>query len=130
MFVLDANALIHALKGKGRVRERLLSHSPDELGIPAIVAFELERGTLRAPNSPRRQSDLASLFEHIAILPFDSEAASRAAHVSVALEKAGYKIGPLDTLIAGTALAHGATLVTHNTDEFSRVPGLRTEDWF
>jgi tRNA(fMet)-specific endonuclease VapC len=46
------------------------------------------------------------------------------------LERIGAKIGPLDTLIAGTALAHGATLVTHNTEEFSRISGLRLEDWY
>jgi tRNA(fMet)-specific endonuclease VapC len=46
------------------------------------------------------------------------------------LEKAGSGIGPIGTLIAGTALAHSATLVTHNTKEFSRVRGLRLLDWF
>jgi len=46
------------------------------------------------------------------------------------LERQGKGIGPLDTLIAGTALAHGGVLVTHNTKEFRRVPQLRLVDWF
>ena len=53
-----------------------------------------------------------------------------AARVRAALEESGEAIGPLDTLIAGTALAARATLVTHNTREFRRVPGLRIEDWY
>ena len=55
---------------------------------------------------------------------------SHAARLRFELEKQGRQIGPLDTLIAGTVLASGATLVTHNVKEFSRVAGLRIEDWF
>jgi tRNA(fMet)-specific endonuclease VapC len=47
-----------------------------------------------------------------------------------ALEARGLPIGPLDVLIAGTALAHGATLVTRNLREFSRVEGLKLENWY
>jgi tRNA(fMet)-specific endonuclease VapC len=46
------------------------------------------------------------------------------------LEDAGFPIGPLDTLIAGTAVAWGATLVTRNTREFGRIRGLNTVDWY
>lgn len=129
MFALDANAVIHALKGKGRVREHLLAHSPGELAVPAVVAFELEKGSLGSV-SPVRRRDLAKLLEHVVILPLDAKAAARAAQVAFELEKAGFRIGPLDTLIAGIAIANGATLVTHNTEEFSRVSSLRIEDWF
>ena len=129
MFALDTNAIIHALKGKGRVRERLLAHSPSELAVPAVVAYELEKGSLGSAN-PARRRDLRKLLEHIIILPLDAKAGARAAQVAFDLEKAGFRIGPLDTLIAGIALANGATLVTHNTEEFSRVPGLGLEDWF
>lgn len=63
-------------------------------------------------------------------LLFDDAAASRAARLRLALEQRGVKIGPLDTLIAATAISQGAILVTHNTAEFSRVPDLRVEDWY
>ena len=49
--------------------------------------------------------------------------------IRAALEKAGTPIGANDLLIAATAVAHGLTLVTHNTREFSRVVGLAIEDW-
>ena len=64
------------------------------------------------------------------VLPFDTAAAKQAAELSSSLRKTGIMIGPMDALIAGIALAHGATLVTHNTGEFRRVRGLKLEDWY
>ena len=103
---------------------------PSDLAVPAVVAYELEAGTLRSRNPVLRRRELERLLSFLPILPFDLRAANRAARVRFELEKTGEKIGPLDTLIAGTVLAYGATLVTHNTREFSRVPGLQLEDWF
>lgn len=63
------------------------------------------------------------------ILPFDAGASRRAAEIRHALEKRGEGIGPLDTLIAATALANNATLITRNGREFARVQGLKLLDW-
>ena len=65
-----------------------------------------------------------TLLGVVTVLALDLMAATRAAEPGSALRKAGVSIGPMDTLIAGIALAHGATLVTHNTDEFRRVRGI------
>ncbi len=116
MFALDANALIHALKGIGQVRQAIEGTSPTDLAVPAVVAA--------------RRRELHRLLTVLTVLPFDRQAADRAARVRFDLERKGAQIGPLDTLIAGTVLAHGATLVTHNTEEFSRIPGLQVEDWY
>jgi tRNA(fMet)-specific endonuclease VapC len=67
-----------------------------------------------------------------AIEDFDEQAALRAAEVRASLETKrpnAQPIGPYDVLLAGHALAMGAVLVTHNTREFTRVPGLSVEDW-
>ena len=130
MFVLDTDAVIHALKGTGHIRQRLQAIDPNDLAVPAIVVYELEFGTLASANPSRRRKDLARLLGVLRVLPFDEKAASRAARLRRDLEQAGTKIGPLDTLIAGTALAHDAVLVSHKIREFSRVQGLRVEDWF
>ena len=61
------------------------------------------------------------------VLDFDREDARQAGELRARLAAAGTPIG--DVLIAGQALARGLTLVTHNTGEFQRVPGLRIEDW-
>jgi tRNA(fMet)-specific endonuclease VapC len=66
----------------------------------------------------------------LTILPFGSAEARAAARVRSGLERQGLPIGPLDTLIAGTAMAHGLTLVTHNVEEFGRVEGLAIVDWY
>jgi len=92
------------------------------------VAYELEYGTLRV-TSPQRRKILTRMLESLDEIPFDREAAREAARVRFDLERRGLVIGPLDLLIAGTALSRGAALATHNTGEFSRIKGLRLEDW-
>lgn len=129
MFALDANTLIYFFKGIGHVGEHLAARSPSEIAIPSVALYELEVGIAQSVQPSRRRAQLDALLAAVAILPFDSAAAKRAAEVSSALRKKGIAIGPMDNLIAGTALAHGATLVTHNTAEFRRVPGLSLADW-
>ncbi len=63
------------------------------------------------------------------MLPFDSECALHAARIRATLDAVGTPIGPHDILIAATALRYGATLVTRNEREFSRVPGLHWLNW-
>jgi tRNA(fMet)-specific endonuclease VapC len=130
VFALDTNILIYALKGTGQVGERLRQLDPQEVGVPAIVAYELEFGTISSASPSKRRLELHRLLSVITILPFDRQSGIRAARLRMDLEKAGTSIGPFDTLIAGTVLAYGATLVTHNVREFSRIPGLQIEDWY
>lgn len=72
---------------------------------------------------------IASLRRQFASLSFDDQAAEEYGKARAHLSSTGMLIGPNDLIIAATALAHDCTLVTHNTQEFSRVPGLRIEDW-
>jgi tRNA(fMet)-specific endonuclease VapC len=130
MFALDTNTLVHFFKGLGRVKERLLSVSPADVAIPSVVLYELEVGIAQSNQSSKRRTQLDALLAAVVILPFDTAAAKQAAEVSSSLRKTGTVIGPMDTLIAGIALAHGATLVTHNAGEFRRVRGLKLEDWY
>ena len=131
MYALDTNTVIFGLKGKGNVRQRLAQTPLSDLSIPAVVVYELEFGTLGSLSPTQRRRDLKLLISSmdLSILPFDRKAAEQSARVRYQLEKAGNKIGPLDTWIAGTVLAHGAVLVTNNVREFSRIPGLQVEDW-
>jgi tRNA(fMet)-specific endonuclease VapC len=63
------------------------------------------------------------------VLEFDEEDARQAGQIRAHLASQGTPIGPYDVLIAGQAKARELTLVTHNTTEFQRVPGLKLEDW-
>ena len=109
--------------------ERLLATPPSEIALPAISAYEVWVGVLGSQNPKRRREQFEAFLSVVEILPFDAEAGRRGAELRYNLERAGEAIGPLDTLIAATALAHGGVLVTRNLGEFSRVPGLTTVNW-
>ena len=69
------------------------------------------------------------MFSLINSLPFDGNAAREFGEIRAYLARQGTPIGPYDLQIAAIAKAHDLILVTHNTREFSRVLGLRVEDW-
>jgi tRNA(fMet)-specific endonuclease VapC len=126
--LLDANTLIFYLKGMPSVVARLQAASPREVAIPSVVAYEIEYGMLKIA-APRRRAVVAHLLERFAQVPFDHEAARESARIRFELEVRGTVIGPMDLLIAGTAVSRGAVLVTNNAKEFSWVKGLRLADW-
>jgi tRNA(fMet)-specific endonuclease VapC len=126
--LLDSNVLIQGLQGREPTTSRIRSATPMEVGIPSVVVYELEYGTLKAVDRRRRET-LEQLLAHVREIPFDSSAALEAARIRIDLERRGLTIGPLDLLIAGTALSRGAVLVTNNIGEFRRIHGLRLEDW-
>ena len=130
MFALDTNSVIYFFKGMGRVAENLLATPPAEVRIPAVVVYELEIGLFKSSRPKPRRKQLDELLRWVKILPFGGKEAKASAEVRALLERAGTPIGPTDVLIAGTAKANGATLVTHNTAEFGRVKHLAIEDWF
>ena len=93
------------------------------------VLFELLTGAFKAQNPSSQFSRLMEVEKRLMVLPFDADSARQAAKARAHLERQGTPIGNVDTLIAGIALAHDLTLVTRNTREFERVPGLRVENW-
>jgi tRNA(fMet)-specific endonuclease VapC len=130
LYILDTNTLIYFFKGVGNVAGTLLSKSPNNIYIPAIVLFELKLGIAKSTNPTKRKKQLERLVSHVNILPFGTREADSAAMIGADLEKTGMPIGPYDTLIAGTALAANAILVTHNVKEFERISALTIEDWY
>ena len=131
MLVLDSNTISYYFRGDPAVVPRLQAVRPADLGVPAIVEYELRYGLLRLPveAAAPRVAALAELLAPMQLLPFDSACAAVAARVRAELEAVGTPIGPHDTLIAATALRHQATLVTRNEREFARVPGLQWVNW-
>jgi tRNA(fMet)-specific endonuclease VapC len=129
-YALDTNSVIYFFKGMGQVSARLLSTPPREIALPAVVLYELELGIAKSSAPEKRRMQLEELVRRVRILPFGAGEAKVTALIRADLERTGEPIGPLDFLIAGTALHHGATLVTHNLKEFGRVGGLSLEDWY
>jgi tRNA(fMet)-specific endonuclease VapC len=127
---LDTNTLIYYFKGQGRVAQNLVNVSAQEISIPTIVLFELQVGIAKSTSPAKRTQQLQELMSRVNLVLFDREAALAAAKIRAELEQQGTPIGQMDVLIAGTAIALQATLVTHNIKEFSRVSGLTIVDWY
>ena len=130
-YLLDTNVCIGWLRNKEpKLIARIQQENPADLLLCSVVVGELlygvERsGSYHAANLLR----LDQLRAQFASLPFDDRAAEEYGKLRAQLAAAGLLIGPNDLMIAAIALANGVTLVTHNTSEFSRVPGLVIEDW-
>ncbi len=133
MILLDTNVIIAVLKRTSvSVRKRLSAAviSDTKVCISSIVMFELAFGAGRSNREQYNRSRLADFMSgDIETLQFDEDDALIAGSLRAKLANAGTPIGPYDILIAGQALRHGATLITANTREFARVPGLKIEDW-
>ena len=130
MYLLDTNACIRILNGSSpTLANRLRAHRPSELRICAIVKAELIYGAYKSSKPAANLRLLDRFFAPFHSLPFDDGCAVQFGIIRQDLERTGSPIGPYDMLIAATALAGDLVLVTHNTREFSRIPGLHLEDW-
>jgi tRNA(fMet)-specific endonuclease VapC len=127
-YLLDANVVIGLLNdASSKLARRARRERPSDIGISAIVTHELFYGAFKSRRAAQNVALIDSL--QFMVLEFDKEDARGAGEVRALLASRGTPIGPYDVLIAGQAKARNLILVTHNTDEFERVPGLRCDDW-
>jgi tRNA(fMet)-specific endonuclease VapC len=128
--LLDTNVCVDYLTGRyPSVVSRIHAVSPDELVVSAVVAAELRYGADKSAHPRRNHARVDALLAEIRCIGFDAEAARTFGRVRRRLEAAGTPIGPYDTMIAAHALSLRAVLVSDNVAEFSRVSGLRLENW-
>ena len=128
MILLDTNIVVAYLNGQEGVAKRIAENLA-EIFIPSLVAAELYYGA-RASN--REEENLARLNQLLGIIPvvdFDLSAARCFGTLKADLRKRGKPTGETDEWIAAVALAHGATLITHNTKDFQHITDLKMEDW-
>ena len=128
-YLLDTNIFIAALKGHPAVRTRLETTPLDRVLLSSVVLGELEFGAEKSAHSARNRRRLAELLGHLPLAVVDAEASRCYARIRAELERQGAPIGANDLWIAAQALALDAVMVTDNLGEFSRVPGLRIENW-
>lgn len=127
--ILDTNICIYILNRRpAGVLEKFAALPLGAVGVSSITAAELFYGIGKGRSS-QNQAVLENFLRLLVVLPFDLRAAQTYGEVRRRLEAKGTPIGPLDTLIASHALSLGAVLVTNNQREFSRVEGLRLENW-
>ncbi|HEV2512358.1 type II toxin-antitoxin system VapC family toxin [Bosea sp. (in: a-proteobacteria)] len=128
--LLDTNAVIALLTHRSdALRRRVDAAEPGSLAVSSVVAHELYYGAYRSQKVAFNLETLRLLFADLAILDLDREDARVAGEIRADLARQGRPIGPYDVLIAGQARARNLTLITNNTDEFARIPGLQIEDW-
>jgi tRNA(fMet)-specific endonuclease VapC len=129
-YLLDTNVWVAFLRNlNSPVVPRLRARQPEDVCVCSVVVAELYYGCLRSGNPASNRGKVDALMRPYRSLPFDDAAADQYAEVRRHLESLGTPIGPYDLQVAAIALANGCTLVTHNTEEFSRIPGLLLEDW-
>ena len=127
---LDTNACIQHLRGRHpQLSARWRQHRAEDLALPLTVYAELLVGAEKSSESERVLRQIELLLVAHEIVEITEEVAEHYARIRADLERRGLVIGGNDLWIAATALAHGATLVTNNTGEFSRISGLALEDW-
>lgn len=130
MFLLDTNTCIQLWQRKNlTVRKRFSLLKPTEVALCSVVKAELLLGAHKSQNRDSNLQLLKDLFSPLSSFQFDDAAAEEYGIIRYELESAGKVIGANDLMIASIAKANKLTLVTHNTNEFSRVKGLSIEDW-
>lgn len=129
-FLLDTNVWVTVLrKPTSQLANRFRALDPSRIQVCSIVVAELRHGCLKSANPIANRRTVDSLLAPFQSLPFDDSCAEEFANIRQFLENSGLLIGPYDLQIAAIAKANHCVLVTHNTAEFGRVPGLVLDDW-
>jgi len=130
MVVLDTDISIELLRGKHPdLVRRLRTTAAREVGTTSITLAELRYGALRSQNPTKNLERVEIFCAPLTLLGFDQAAAVHFAEIKRDLATSGALIGAMDLLIAAITRSVGATLVTNNTREFTRVPSLDVENW-
>lgn len=128
--LLDTNTCIYLIRQRSpEALSRFEEFEVGEIGVSVITVSELCYGVHKSARPERNRAALEQFLLPLEVTGLGEEAAKDYGRIRAALEKQGTQIGPLDTLIAAHAASLGAALVTSNTREFERVPGLKVEDW-
>lgn len=128
-FMLDTNIAIYTIKSRPpEVREAFTVHD-GQMCISSITLMELIYGAENSAAVDKNLRVVEGFAARLEVLPYDNDAAAHTGQLRAELKKAGQPIGPYDEMIAGHARSLGLVVVTNNTKQFERVPGIRLENW-
>jgi tRNA(fMet)-specific endonuclease VapC len=129
-YFLDSDICIYYLNGKyPDIVTHLIALNAADVKIAAIVAAEVYYGAQKSQKKDANRKRIKEFFRSFEIVPFDNDASEYYAIIRAEMESRGEVIGANDYLVAATALSRGGKLITNNTKEFSKVPGLVIENW-
>jgi predicted nucleic acid-binding protein len=129
MYLLDTDTVIYILKGHAKVTENLKAHLNDSIKISVVTYMELYYGAYKSQQVTTNAARVKTLGQAIEMVPINAVVAEAFGMLKANLESASNRLDDFDLAIAATALANNMILVTNNTDHFSRIEGLRIENW-
>lgn len=128
-YLLDTHILSDLVRNpQGEVAAQIIKTGENSVCTSIVVAAELRYGAAKS-NSAKLAERIDLILSASEILPLEAPADHHYADIRHHLKRQGIPIGPNDLLIAAHALANNLTVVTANVGEFSRVPGLKVENW-
>lgn len=128
LYMLDTDICGYVIKGTNPALNAKVKENKNRICISSITLAELLFGA-KKKKSTRLMTSIEFFQQLVEVIPWGDETAGRYAEIRDALEYSGTPIGNMDMLIAAAAAAHGLCLVTNNSAHFSRVPGLKSENW-
>jgi predicted nucleic acid-binding protein len=129
MYLLDTDTVIYILKGDPAVTENLQRHLHDPMKISVVTYMELYYGAYKSQRVTANAARVKALGQSIEMAPINAAVAETFGMIKAALESGGNRLDDFDLAIAATSLAYNLTLATNNTDHFSRIDGLRLDNW-
>jgi len=126
---LDTNVRIRVLRDRPPSARTRFNAKAGGLCNSAVTLAELLHGAATSDRPAKKRDEVERLAARLDVLPFDEDAAGHFGDIRADLERQGRVIGPYDLMIAGHARSRGLVVVTGNPGAFSRVAGLRCEDW-
>ena len=128
IYMLDTDTVSYLVRKNSAVIKNLIKHEDDEICISAISYAELCFG-LEKKGSEKLFNEVSGVMGKLSIISFDDSQSELYGKIRLELEKSGTPLGDMDMLIAAAALSAGAILVTHNSKHFSKIRGMKVEDW-
>ena len=130
MYLIDTNICIYAINGRyPKLSDLLLKIHPDDICVSSITVGELEYGAAKCRWGDKTRQVMHAFLSNYEVLPFTEKDAILFGQLRAQLSFSGTPIGAYDVMIAAQGVSRNLTVVTHNTKEFSRIPGIILEDW-
>ena len=128
IYMLDTDTVSFLVRKNPSVIKNLIIHEDDEICISAITYAELCFG-LEKKGSERLFDEVKTIMGKLSIVDFDNTQSELYGKIRLELEKSGTSLGDMDMLIAVATVSAGAILVSHNVRHFSKIKGIKVEDW-
>ena len=129
MYLIDTDIMIYNLKGNEMVRQNLRNHFNDPIQISSVTLMELYYGAFKSRKVESNLAKVRKIENSLEIIPINNDQVELFGMLKVKLEKTGTPLDDFDLILAATALSHNLILVTNNERYFSRIEGLKIENW-